>query len=361
MKRLNIFTMAFFFFLLFLTEKMAAFNDTEISGTLPQRIQNCLNTMDIFLQQPHPILSSYVLGNKNKSAENANKISLVQAVANILGIKTVELVNVNITLADLGMDSLMGTEIKQTLERNYDVVLSALEIRNLTFDKLGKLDNSSTEETKDDDADDDETEEVMMQDGGGLLLFEDTEIVPVEVVVSLKTASSSGQPLFFVPAIEGVIAPFKTLAGELNRPAWGFQCVEDSPLESVSALANFYVKKMQKIQSQGPYNIVGYSFGACIGFEMAVQLEKAGHKTSLTLIDGSPDFLKLHSLEVGKRATEDTSEVIADGLRKALSYFIRQFNNKITFLQVFFYFCCFIILLCMLIFCFFFSPRHTKC
>ncbi|KOX73549.1 Fatty acid synthase [Melipona quadrifasciata] len=314
-------------------EKMGGLNDTEIGGTLPQRIQNCLDTMDIFLQQPHPILSSFILGNKNKTAESANKVNIVQAVANILGIKAVESINDNTTLADLGMDSLMGTEIKQTLERNYDVVLSALEIRNLTFEKLGKLDNSSTEETKDDD--DDEIEEVMMQDGGGLLLFEDTEIIPVEVVVSLKTANSSGQPLFFIPAIEGVIAPFKTLAGELNRPAWGFQCVEDCPLESVLALANFYVKKMQKIQSQGPYNIVGYSFGACIGFEMAVQLEKAGHKTNLTLIDGSPDFVKLHSLELGKRATEDTSEVIADGLRKALAYFVRQFNKKITFLQAY--------------------------
>lgn len=43
------------------------------------------------------------------------------------------------TLADLGMDSLMGAEIKQTLERNYDLVLSAQEIRGLTFGKLSEL------------------------------------------------------------------------------------------------------------------------------------------------------------------------------------------------------------------------------
>lgn len=34
------------------------------------------------------------------------------------------------------MDSLMGAEIKQTLERNYDIVLGVQEIRNLTFAKL---------------------------------------------------------------------------------------------------------------------------------------------------------------------------------------------------------------------------------
>lgn len=43
------------------------------------------------------------------------------------------------SLADLGMDSLMGAEIKQTLERNYDLVLSAQEIRGLTFGKLATL------------------------------------------------------------------------------------------------------------------------------------------------------------------------------------------------------------------------------
>jgi hypothetical protein len=33
----------------------------------------------------------------------------------------------------------MGAEIKQTLERNYDIVLSAQEIRGLTFGKLIEL------------------------------------------------------------------------------------------------------------------------------------------------------------------------------------------------------------------------------
>lgn len=33
----------------------------------------------------------------------------------------------------------MGAEIKQTLERNYDFVLSAQEIRNLTFARLSEL------------------------------------------------------------------------------------------------------------------------------------------------------------------------------------------------------------------------------
>lgn len=42
------------------------------------------------------------------------------------------------------MDSLMGAEIKQTLERNFDLVLNVGEIRNLTMGKLLELQGGST-------------------------------------------------------------------------------------------------------------------------------------------------------------------------------------------------------------------------
>jgi len=40
------------------------------------------------------------------------------------------------SLAKLGMDSMMAVEIKQTLEREYDIFLTAEDIRNLNFAKL---------------------------------------------------------------------------------------------------------------------------------------------------------------------------------------------------------------------------------
>jgi fatty acid synthase, animal type len=85
------------------------------------------------------VLASLVLAEKYKS-DNGNKANLVTTVANILGIKDVDSIDPNnCTLADLGMDSLMGVEIKQTLERNYNIVLSAQEIRALTITKMREL------------------------------------------------------------------------------------------------------------------------------------------------------------------------------------------------------------------------------
>lgn len=62
-------------------------NETVVGGTLPQRMPSCLSTMDIFLQQPDPVLASLVLAEKQRATTNAASVSVVDAVANILGKK----------------------------------------------------------------------------------------------------------------------------------------------------------------------------------------------------------------------------------------------------------------------------------
>lgn len=106
-----------FFYDIVISSETMGDNDTEVSGTLPQHISSCLATMDIFLQQPHPVLVSSILAEKHK-LDDGNKTDLIATIANILGVKDVNSINPNNNLADLGMDSLMGTEIKQTLERS---------------------------------------------------------------------------------------------------------------------------------------------------------------------------------------------------------------------------------------------------
>lgn len=43
------------------------------------------------------------------------------------------------TLADLGMDSLMGVDIKQTIERSFGLSLSNTQIQQLKFSELEKV------------------------------------------------------------------------------------------------------------------------------------------------------------------------------------------------------------------------------
>lgn len=53
--------------------------------------------------------------------------------------------NPDASLADLGLDSLMGVEVRQTLERDYDIVMAMREIRHLTINKLLDLSKSKPE------------------------------------------------------------------------------------------------------------------------------------------------------------------------------------------------------------------------
>lgn len=61
------------------------------------------------------------------------------------GIKDPSVVSQSASLAELGMDSLMGAEIKQSLERGHDLVLGVQEIRTLTFARLRELAGGAVE------------------------------------------------------------------------------------------------------------------------------------------------------------------------------------------------------------------------
>ena len=59
--------------------------DVEVGGTLPQKLSSCLAVFDTFLNQPHAVVSSYVLASKKSKSSDANKVPITQAVARILG------------------------------------------------------------------------------------------------------------------------------------------------------------------------------------------------------------------------------------------------------------------------------------
>ena len=52
------------------------------------------------------------------------------------GVKDASSIDPDTSLADLGLDSLMGVEVKQLLERDFDLSLSNTEVRLLNMKKL---------------------------------------------------------------------------------------------------------------------------------------------------------------------------------------------------------------------------------
>lgn len=66
---------------------------------------------------------------------------LTRTTSSPSGVRDMNNLNADASLADLGLDSLMGVEIRQILERDYDIVMAMREIRQLTINKLRDLVN----------------------------------------------------------------------------------------------------------------------------------------------------------------------------------------------------------------------------
>lgn len=167
-----------------------------------------------------------------------------------LGVKDPSTVSQSLSLADLGMDSLMGAEIKQTLERGYDLVLSAQDIRGLNFAKLTALQNpgSSNEAAAPAAASPKATNGTSTNgaaNGDVQVQFNMDQVMPKETLVRLPSkaaAASKAAPLFVVHPIEGGVSAVEPLAAKLDVPVWGIQCTVDAPLTSIPDLAKHYVK-----------------------------------------------------------------------------------------------------------------------
>lgn len=121
--------------------------DVEIGGTLQQRITSCLYELDTLLTRPEPIVASMVVAEKRVGSSGNENI--IETVMNIMGIRDLKSISLGTTLSEMGMDSLMAVEIKQTLERDFDLVLTPQDLRALTFLKLQEYADARDRENTD--------------------------------------------------------------------------------------------------------------------------------------------------------------------------------------------------------------------
>lgn len=211
-------------------------NETVVGGTLPQRMASCLETMDHFLQQAKdkPIVSSYVLAEKVQKSSNdsSSNVSLLDTIANILGIPDASTMSPDSTLADLGLDSLGSVEIKQLLEQKYSLTLAnSKEIQQLTVKRLREIDsNTSTQaETKN-------RKKSIAPDLKYLL--------PQDLIVALNEHNEKNQYQYFfiIHPIEGHVEMLRDLAKHLPLKVIGIQSTDNVPDSSIEAVAAYYIE-----------------------------------------------------------------------------------------------------------------------
>jgi fatty acid synthase len=317
------------------TETMSTSHDINIGGTHPQRIPSCLATLDKFLSSPYAVCSSIVKADKRAGSSSGGKQDLLKAVCNILGVKPASL-SPTTTLAELGMDSLMGVEVKQTLERDYETIVSIQELRNFTVERLQGLTSgggsatgaaSGSAAAKTDAAGQEQASHEPASGGAQphlqappankaaglpLALSLPRLDVPKSMFVELNKVKG-GEPVLVLPSMEGLFDVVEPLAKQLSRPAIGLNWTQDFlNVASVEEAAKKYLDNCKDMISPSGLDLIGYSFGTCIAFEMALQLQRAGKKVkNLILLDGSPSQI-YNAIEVFRKlygANDDESKL----------------------------------------------------
>lgn len=137
----------------------------------------------------------------------------------------------------------MAVEIKQALEREFEVILTAQELRTLTFGKLQELMDGKGDKTvaiQDAAADESESPRNMLLSGLGYEKNANSVIIPLNITESNKNGDVCA---LFIPGIEGVISETAQKSCKvIEVPVYGLQlhsnCKEESFENLISLISN---------------------------------------------------------------------------------------------------------------------------
>ncbi|BAO89857.1 putative uncharacterized protein [Caballeronia cordobensis] len=118
-------------------------------------------------------------------------------------------------------------------------------------------------------------------------------------------APGDGAPLFCIHPVGGLAWSYAGLAQIIDndRPIYAVQTPAlqqpDYGPASIAEMATDYITRIRTIQPQGPYHLLGWSFGGLLAYEMATQLQNLGETVSqLVLLDSRlPDAVNAGAVD----------------------------------------------------------------
>nr|QVV57688.1 KR domain-containing protein [Myxococcales bacterium] len=169
-------------------------------------------------------------------------------------------------LAELGMDSIRGVQLANSLSRTLGVPLpAALLVEHPTLAALAEHLAARLRSGADGAG----------APPGASAPWRYSPLLPLR-----KTGARP--PLFCVHPLMGLAVVFQSLALHLgsDQPFYGLQArgvdTDDPPVDSIEDMAALYLQAVREVQPVGPYRLAGYSFGSCVALEMAQQLARGG-------------------------------------------------------------------------------------
>ncbi|XP_070493817.1 fatty acid synthase-like [Chironomus tepperi] len=256
--------------------------DMEIGGTLQQRISSCLEELDTLMTVNQPIVGSMVVAEKRYASSKSGNV--FEVILNIMGIRDAKSVSMETTLAELGMDSLMLVEIQQTLEREYNFVITAQDLRSMTLNKL--IESVGSKEGGEKGKDAELGVHMLIRNLGD-------EANSKETLICLSENKNTNRLNLFFPGVEGCGGDvWKLVAKRMTGSSYMFQHKNIANASSVNEfVSEIYSKVLNLFNEFADIHLIGYSFGSIIVLKLAEMLEQQHKVPKVTLIDGSPIFL----------------------------------------------------------------------
>lgn len=261
---------------------------------------SCLAALDRLLQSSFSVCSNLI--KMDYKFDICGKSSLIKTISHILGLKDPENLDANVSLADLGMDSLMGVEVKQAIERDYDVVLSMADIRKLTVGKIREIGAGKAKTVVDSSAE-------AAESAARLDTALEDSLMP-KVAITYLNDIVNGDPIIFFPQLDATYEQMLPIAAKLNRPAIGLNWTKEcKDLKTVPSVASYYIDVIERTlpHLEKNYDVLGYSYGGIIAIEMGIQLHqrppsgRLGPYRKLILLDSSPKQFKFFTDEAVRK------------------------------------------------------------
>lgn len=124
------------------------------------------------------------------------------------------------------------------------------------------------------------------------IIREAADLAPWSSIVLIQAGTTTKPPLFCIHPIGGNVLEYYALATYLGteRSIYGLQSQGldglQPPLDRIEEMASKYIQELLTVEPDGPYLLIGYSFGGSIAFEIARQLQGLGKQVDfLGLLD----------------------------------------------------------------------------
>src|ERR1700761_5395932 len=117
----------------------------------------------------------------------------------------------HLTLGEIGMESMFAVELQQGLEREYDIKVTLNDIKNITVGMMKDFESQKVDDVKKFSKD---------------LKDYRTRLCKIKFIIPTTTHTqlnnvTTGNPIYFLPPLEGIFATLEGLAEKMNRPVIG--------------------------------------------------------------------------------------------------------------------------------------------